>query len=372
MKILFVKKILPAFALALSLLCLASCQGVVYDNIRKEVELESGNIAGDIRAIVRFKDKYYIANGGIYYKDKTWNFYGAWIPTASPMGQVLKLAADKKYLYALVGISAENEKEGTNVGQSRALYYSEDGINWQLIKGLGVNGYILYNSKAIIYTYLLCTNSIKEDNRSAYFVLNDGTAAKTQNKAYRLDGPNVAEMELGTGLNGIDEKPFSTINLVSRSCVWFDGKVYFFNSNASTTNETEKTAPTIFYYGLGSYLRWGGAQKNEVGIMCRDTLQSLGVTADYILVGTNSGITHHPLVSGIPGASVDFITNAAATLSGAYRILALLVVSPELKELQTPIYASQVYAGTGASNSAQFDHVGLWAYYPARGNWNRE
>ena len=366
----FVKKLLPLFVLTLSLTPFISCQDVIFDNIRKEIELEDGRIAGDIRSIVRFKDKYYLANGGIYYKEKSWSSYGLWLPAAAPEGQVLKLAADQKYLYALAGISIENEKAGTNDGYARCVYYSEDGNSWSLVTSLGDAGTIIYNSKAVVNTYMFCTNSIKEENRSAYFVLNGGLVTTSVNKAYRLEGDKVTPLELGTSDAG--KKPFSAINIVSRSCVWYDGDVYFFNSNASTTNETENSLPTMYYYGVGSLLKWGGAKSTEIGIMCKDTLASMGITADYILLGTNSGISHYTLSSGVPQFSVPFVSNAEATLSGAYRVLSILVVNPEQNELQTTIYASQVYTGTGSSNSAQFDHVGLWAYYPSRGSWNRE
>ena len=371
MKLFRVKKALFSFLLVISFACLFSCQQVVLDSIRKEVELESGSIAGDIRSIVKFKDCYYIANGGIYYKHKDWLFYGSWVRGPAPDGHVIKLAADANYLYALVGISAENTKEGKNQGIRRDLYYSEDGISWKFVSEFCDKGSLVYSSKYIVYVYLFCTNTIDPTTRSAYVVLNDGLKGIT-NIAYELDGSRVTKMELG--FEDASTKPFSNGVLVSRSCVYYNGDVYFFNSNASVTNETTLTPATMYYYGSGSYLHWGGEKENKKNpILCETTIQSLGVTADYLLVGTNAGIYHRPLTDKIPGIlSVDFLTNAASTLSPAYTILSILVVYPELPETKTPIYASQVYTGNGSSNSAQFDHVGLWAYYPSRGNWNRE
>lgn len=370
MKFNLFNKIVFACLLALSVLAFCSCQQVVFDNIRKEVELEDGMIAGDIRSIIRFKNRFYIANGGIYYKQTTWNFYGCWIKTFSPVGQVINLAADGKYLYALVGISEENTKEGKNEGVRRDLYCSEDGISWSLVSQFGTKGSIAYNTKYPISIYLFCTNTIDSSNRSAYVVVNDGTKGAV-NKAYKLDGKTVSELELG--VTDASKKPCSNPVLVSRSCVYYNGDVYFFNSTASTTNETNLSPATMYYYGFGTYLRWGGEKVNSVGVSCEAVLQSLAVTADYLLIGTNAGIYHRKFTNKIPSlVSVDFTTNASSTLSAAYTVLSLLVVYPELTELKTPIYASQVYTGNGSSNSAQFDHIGLWAYYPNRGNWNRE
>ena len=380
MKFNFAKKTIGAFVLALSVFLFASCQNVVFDSIRKEVKLEKGNIAGDIRSIVRFKDCFYIANGGIYYKSQESNFYGAWAPSASPMptgqtAQVIKLAADSKYLYALVGNSTENQKEGENVGVSRSVYYSEDGAEWQLVETLGTNGTIPYNSKQIVYTYIFCTNTIDPANRKAYFVLNDRQIGKT-NKAYELNGPDVTELELAPVAPDKNPNagmmPFSSPTLYSQSCVWYDGAVHFFHSTACATNETATKPATMYYYGVGSTLFWDGEKKSETGMACKAGFRSLAFTSDYLIAGTTSGIRHYVLDANVPGTEAPFTTNAGSTLGSAYIINALLVVSPELKELQTPIYATIVYTGNGSSNSAQFDHVGLWAYYPSRGNWNRE
>ena len=366
----FAKKTALACLTGLVVSLFASCQDVVLNNIRREVELEDGNVSGDIRSVVRFKQYYYLANGGILFKQNDSNYYGAWIHSACPGGHVIKLAADKNYLYALVGISQENEKEGTNVGVSRALYYSEDGSNWNLVTGVGTDGVIPIVSKSMVYTYLFCTNAINEENRIAYFITNGGATVPTENKAFQLDGALATELELAT--EDAQTKPCSGTILVSKSCVWYNGKTYFFLSNACATNETTSASATMYYYGSANLLRWGGENENTTGISFSDTISSLAITANYILVGTYSGIKHNVLDDGVPGASAAFANNADATLSSAYRILSLLVVNPELEEEKTAIYASQVYTGNGSSNSAQFDHVGLWAYYPARGNWNRE
>lgn len=369
MKVSFAKKILSLLFLSLSVFYLASCQGVVYDNIRKEVELEAATIGGDIRSIVRFKNNLYFANGGIYVKNKDWNVYGTWIPCPSPVGQVLKLAADKDYLYALVGVTKEDEKEGTNVGLTRVLYYSKDGLVWTIVKGLMGTGAVPYSKSYIINTNLFCTNTINPENRSAYFILNDGTKGIT-NKAYLLSGDTLKELALG--LKNADTKPCSNALMVSRSCIYYKGNVYFFTSNGSVTNETPTSPATMYYYGFGAYLHWAGENVSGTGLLCKDTIQSLGVTSDFILIGTNSGIMRKILVSKIPGATIPFTNNAESTLSAAYQVLSILVANPELPELRSTIYASQVYSGNGSSNSAQFDHIGLWAYYPIRGNWNRE
>lgn len=368
MKLLKAKKIVLASCaavLAVSLAALFSgCQDVIYWNIRKEVTLEDANVKSDIRSIIRFKDQFYCANGNIYRKNNTENSYGKWSKTGAPSGQVLKLAADKDYIYALVGISKDSSKDGENIPVRRELWCSSDGSSWSKVTAVYGSGDIAYSSSS--RTYLFGTNAIKEENRKAYFILIGGAPG---NRAYELSGAtSVGVLDWST--TNADTKPTTS----SQSCV-YDGNgsaVRFFNSTGSCTNESSSGGDaTIYYYGDGSTLRWGGAKTGSVG--AKAGILSLGVTKDYILVGTSSGITHHPLTAeGVPGSRASNMPyNAEATLSAQYNILSILVVNPEKNETETAIYASQNYTGNG-SNSAQFDHICMWAYYPERHEWNRD
>lgn len=366
MKVKTVRKIAFASLLVLGAVLFASCQDVIYSNIRKEVELRSASVQSDVRSIVRYKKDFYVANGNIYHKNSAVNFIGGWAKTLSPNGAVLILAADSNYLYALVGVSRQDENEGENVPVRRELYYSSDGVFWHLVTGVYGFGLIPYNSLGVIETYLFCTNSIAEANRKAYFVLRGGTAGY---RAYELNGPSATLMT--TGLLDADIKPVVNPAAVSRSCVYFDGKVRFFTSTGSCTDETSKgNDATVYYYGNGSSVFYGGAKTGVVG--ARAAVYSMAYTSDYLIVGTTSGISHHLLSEKKPGpSSTTFTTNAESTLSSQYTVLAILVSEPEKTEMGTVIYASQNYTGTG-SNSAQFDHICLWSYYPSTREWNRE
>ena len=366
MKVKSIKKIAFASLLVVGAALFSSCQDVIYSNIRKEVELRSASVPSDIRSIIRYKNELYVANGNIYHKNAALSVAGCWLKTISPAGTVLTLAADSKYIYALVGVSKQDENEGENVPVRRELYYSSDGVFWNFVTGVYGFGLIPYNSLGMIETYLFCTNSIAEANRKAYFVLRGGTAGYV---AYELNGAAATAMTLGA--IDADTKPIVNALAVSRSCVYCDGKVRFFNSLGSCTDETSAGGDaTTYYYGNGSLLCWGGAKAGSIG--AHATVYSIAYTWDYLLVGTTSGISHHSLSSKVPGSSsTNFITNAESTLSSQYTILALLVIQPEKTETEAVIYASQNFTGYGA-NSAQFDHICLWSYYPSAHEWNRE
>lgn len=362
MKLIKAKKLVLASLAAVAVALVSGCQDVIYWNIRKEVTLKDANIKSDIRSIIRFKDQFYCANGNIYRKSNTSNSYGTWSKTGAPSGQVLKLAADKDYIYALVGISKDSSKDGENIPVRRELWCSSDGSSWSKVTAVYGSGDIAYSSSS--RTYLFGTNAIKEENRKAYFILIGGAPG---NRAYELSGAtSVGVLDWST--TNADTKPTTS----SQSCVYDGSAVRFFNSTGSCTNESSSGGDaTIYYYGDGSTLRWGGAKTGSVG--AKAGILSLGVTKDFILVGTSSGITHHPLTAeGVPGSRASNMPyNAEATLSAQYNILSILVVNPEKNETETAIYASQNYTGNG-SNSAQFDHICMWAYYPYRHEWNRD
>ncbi|MEE3411387.1 MAG: hypothetical protein VZQ47_08785 [Treponema sp.] len=365
MKLIKAKKLVLASFAAVAVALVSGCQDVIYWNIRKEVTLKDANIKSDIRSIIRFKDQFYCANGNIYRKSNTSNSYGTWSKTGAPSGQVLKLAADKDYIYALVGISKDSSKDGENIPVRRELWYSSDGSSWSKVTGVYGNGDIAYSSSS--RTYLFGTNAIKEANRSAYFILIGGAPG---NRAYKLNGDSSVEI-LDWSTTNADTKPTTS----SQSCVYDGSAVRFFNSTGSCTNESSAGGDaTIYYYGDGSTLKWGekGSPTLKGSVGAKAGILSLGVTKDYILVGTSSGITHHPLTEGVPGSRASNMPyNAEATLSAQYNILSILVVNPEKNETETAIYASQNYTGNG-SNSAQFDHICMWAYYPERHEWNRD
>ena len=52
--------------------------------------------------------------------------------------------------------------------------------------------------------------------------------------------------------------------------------------------------------------------------------------------------------------------------------MTLLCADPDINEADASLYASVSFRGSGASTSANPKNIGLWSYYPGRGNWNRE
>lgn len=354
-------------------LLFSSCQGVIFSTIRDEVELDDAEVAGDINSIVRYtynsKDYLFLQNGKIWYKDVTTNpttaspYSGQWISEGTPNGYVFKIAADPTYLYALTLTYEDDEDEGENVVSGKYLYYSADnGATWTISSDIKL-------TKSSTVT-LFCTNTPQSAHRSAYINLG-GTV-------YLLNGASATALtSSSSGYYFADGEAIPTAYTTSTnpiSATYFSGSVYFSSHYAMTSNETASTDATYMYYGDDDTIYYGDATTTWTAVDVDDgDIYSIAVTADYFLLGTSDGLIQVTNSSGVPGSStVDFTTNADSTLSSYYEVWCVLAVDPSLAETAGDLYGTTVFTGSSSSTSATFDNVGLWAYYPGRGKWNRE
>lgn len=350
MKKTILKTIIASIALGISALTLTSCQDVIYYYIRKEVALEQGTMPGQILSIIRFGDRLYTSNGKIYSKDAGNSSYGNWSRMPSPGQYIMKLAADENYIYALDGRYEKDTYNGENILKTRNLYASSNGSSWTLVWGDISDR----NKDELV---LFCTNAITAGRRKAYFRLN-GTV-------YELNGTAKPTTGMTLGSDTADTKPTPS----TKCCASLNGTTYFFNSYAAVSDKDEKN---VYFSDNGSirHMMTGGTRGNSVSA---SGVSSIAPTGDSLLIGTTSGIRKYRRnsLTGELGAEAGFNTNADSIFTSQYDIPAMLCVDPDVPENQATIYASMIFTGTG-SNSAQFNHMCLWAYYPSRGNWNRD
>lgn len=112
---------------------------------------------------------------------------------------------------------------------------------------------------------------------------------------------------------------------------------------------------------------------------------SLAVTNDSIILGTGYnrsyssssgsgyGAFRVELTNGVPATETsDFSTNADTVMCNPYHVRALLCATPSKSETEADIYSTMDYIYTESSSGTSISNRGLWAYYPSRGNWNRE
>ena len=296
------KNVCIAVCLAATLALLATaCHDVIFYEIRQEVELTDGQVPGDIRSIVEFKNNLYVENGNIYRKPKNASSYGQWVKLSRDGmggGKVFKLAAGDK-LYALAGHVRSDEDEGENYVNGWGLFCSDDGNSWKPVGG----SYSLSTTGNHLYS-LTDGSSV-----SAYIRNNSGTI-------YSLSGGSV----------GNDGKPYKI-------------KAGDYTASGSAING----------HSVGS------------------TIYSMALAGDHLVVGTASGLKY----INTNNWREETVANSASALSSYYEVHCVFVVDPDKSPWQTDTYASAIFSGT-TSSGASSKNEGLWAYYPGRGNWNRE
>ncbi|MCK9170857.1 MAG: hypothetical protein M0P01_10625 [Treponema sp.] len=355
------------------------CQDVIYAKIMNEVTLDDATISGSINSIVRYSPDYittpsdytdyiFIENGNVYCKKAssvshdTWNkcmngltsvSYDYYNKTFNGM-QIIKLAADSQYLYALGITYEEDEDEGKNIPSAEYLYYY-DGSTWNKVTS------VTTGSTSTSSPTIFCTNTPNPEYRKAYL--------RTSSGVFLLTG----------GTLNTTPTDSSATSACSAIYDYASGTVYFNNNWATGSNATTSTtaSSTVYYYYVDDDVLYYSTDpssftlSSDLGIT---DIISMAVTSNAILLGTNGGGLYKVSnTDGKPGGSTeDFSTNADSALGSPYRILAMLSVDPSDTETGATIYASADFSGTSSSSTGDYDDIGLWSYYASRGNWNRE
>lgn len=401
------------FTVILCSLILTSCFNPVYYEIRKDVKPEAGTISGNILQITRTtvdNQEFLVlyANEGIRYKQKDLSEHGAWKTFDNPPcksvvfdnvsqtydgEQVLNLFSDKNTLYAITAKYKYNTEIGTTNVDYMKVYGTQlhldetdsSGHTWSTNNKWKL---IINDTEKKIFPFAGADSS--SDYQSSEFAIFQTNSPKAEHRKVfiRSGNSNPTYYEL----SGIQQPVTTNVIItgkesnIANSAVYFNGKVLFFESLASTTNETYDSEATRFYFGKNNELYANkSANSKETDKYCdaEHTISSLAVCADAILIGrgrfgndstTTGGITKTSLdESGTPGTSlVSFDTNASFQLSTAYLINCIVNSSPEKSETESSFYSSVSIKGTATSTGASFRNLGLWSYYPSRGNWNRE
>lgn len=180
----------------------------------------------------------------------------------------------------------------------------------------------------------------------------------------------------------------------------YDDNLYYFS--VADFNSKPEDFKKMFKYPRASYRLTDGkkqevkapkeflSEKGEVSGYIKDVSDSnvisIAVTSDSLLLGTGSNRSYNSSASNGSGAvrieigqstgkpikTGSFTTKADNVMRSPYIVRALLAVDPSKKETETSIYSSMDYIYTATSAGTNSTNRGLWAYYPATGEWNRE
>ena len=441
------KKIFLSISIAAAVFGFSGCYDAIFYNIRNEVPLEDGVINGYTNSIVRYQEPdgtefLYLQNGNVYYKQisddtdkkiltKNQN-HDKWTKDSSaPEGisysyfdqefsgtYSCKLASDSNYVYLLGATPEYDESSSRNILKNFKLYcYSKengwksvDAVNTILKKyesTLAEDKYMMDSS-----IQLFCTNTPQNAHRKAYIRIGGGSpyySWMSDKQTYGSDF-TVKDGVMNCGiieLNGTDTDIANVVPLGdgkigtlektgagkdTTSAVYANGKVYFLDYLASSTNETKNKEADYIYLGNGKTLYWfETASVSSVKALdaapvgkstgSADDILSMCVTNDSIILGTyEEGAYRIKTNSGKPETSTsDFTTNADSVMYNPYIVRMLFCTDPSLGETDdgSALYSALQFRYTESSASASYKNVGLWSYYNSeenghRNNWNKE
>ncbi len=380
-----------------------SCFSPVFYEIRKDVKPESATVSGNIPQITRYtlNGEEYIfasANGGLRYKKADNQIHGSWATMAVPFtllnfnydttkmngAQLIGVFANSETLYLIAATFSTEGSEGkTNPSKIEIWASNTPDIadSWsQINKDSSIDYFpFLYDSVNEVYKAnynVFQTNTPKKVNRHAYicsYIKNeDGTSGAY--KCFELSGTSIQPVSISK------PEDAEAGNRVY-SAAYFKGEVRFFTSKAVVTDETNSSDAKNIYYADGDGLYYYSSASAAYVKACSTgtVISTLATTKDSIIIGlgnllslsTDAGGIKRVLRAedGTPGsATVSFETNADFQISTAYNVLSLLNTTPEKEEKDSILYASITFSGYDGI----YDNIGIWSYYPTRGNWNRE
>ncbi|AEE16066.1 hypothetical protein [Treponema brennaborense] len=213
-----VRTLLPVLLILITITAISGCQQeTIFSQIEDETELEDAVIKGSVFSIVAFKDKIYATDGRIYAKAK--NVLRGWAEVTSPSGNIIKLAANSTYLYAL---NSESE-----------LFYSDDAADWTEIDDwsgtLGSITTIFSDNNGNAYV----KGKAKGNDTESFFTLSEATIAATtavtshvveagntaDSKTYTLDGSKKTVSD-GTNTTTLDAEVYSLTYSPKADCLY--------------------------------------------------------------------------------------------------------------------------------------------------------
>ncbi len=392
-----------------SLLILTGCQDPIFEAIRQDVKPEDPTVSGNVGSITRYtagnqEFLFLAADNGLRYKHKDNSSHGAWnsysIPfslhsydfnTSSHSGeQIISVLANSTTLYIISAVYSHTSAEGLSYPSNIKLYGKNITANGTSISSEGDWTLITENNNSL-FPITINENNYYESNFEAFQTNAPMNAHRkafiraydSENKVYHyyeLNGLSAPSEFSLTASTIIDAEPSTDSGYVpvARSAVYFDGGIKYFTSSVATTNETYTSEASHYYYtNRNNKLYYSNGNGSPLNLAANSSyaISALATCADSILIGYGNisngsagGIDRATLTNGEPVKLAPFSTNAQFQITRDYIVLTLLNASPEKTETESNLYAAITFSGS----SLNFNNIGLWSYYPGRGNWNRE
>lgn len=383
------------------LMIFSSCFDPIFYEVRRDVAPESATVSGNIGQITRFTmngDEYLFlsADGGLRYKKADNKTHGSWATMSVPFSlssfdfdntgfngkQLIGVFANSDTLYLVAAPYKTTGSEGTTNPTTLDIWASQTPdvlSSWVHLNAEECSPYLYNSTKEVYYSdfAFFQTNAPQKEHRHAYICTKDATSGSyIYFKLVGTKDPSENPVTISKVEDGnIDSRVYSA--------AWFNDEVKYFNSKTVTTDETKNSEANYIFYADGYTLKYKTKDNYssdwEKSCTAGTVISALAVTNDSILIGMGDltsttsdagGITRVLRDSeGKPlDTTSDFTTNADFQITSIYKVLTLLNATPDKTEEESALYASITFS----SYSGLHDNIGLWSYYPARGNWNRE
>lgn len=406
----------------LTTLIFTGCTDSVYYNVNNDVPPLVPTMSGTIRAITRYTvggKEFLVATteDGIKYKSADGRDYNQWKDYKLPnieihhydyygagnhVGhQLLVTHADINTLYLVTVEYTDDDEEGITAPSKINIFakqvtlkdettWSEDG-EWTSIldndSGITYTPFYKDSSSYLSAFAIFSTNAVQPAHRKVFLRSGDVNSTVTEQQTpvyYSISG-----LGAPVALSSVSPVDYSNTEKNNAcSAVYFNNEVLFFNSPAVTTNETASSNATMLYYEYDKYIFYKKAGASEFTksavAIGKSPASVLSTCKDALIIGradfstssnsSTGGVVKFQLNEDGTLASElgTFTTNIETQLQNAYFILTFLNVDPSQAEADCALYSSIDFVGTGSSSAVKFKEVGLWSYYPERGNWNRE
>ena len=420
-----IKQNILSILLTVTALAFSSCYSPIYYGIMNDVAPEKATVSGNISTIARglVDGEEYLflnGNGGLMYKALSSAKHGEWtsykeLPFdlhhynyyfTSKDGhegqQVLRVITDQNNIY-LLSVKYETDTEDGIVLPEQFFLWTRP-LNgfiqgkkdaWtNLAQGEGAKAFPTKKNteEGSFETYfnLVYTNSPKPEHRKAFIRSTDpNTKADTY---YALNGSAALTKDDSIGASNYIATDTDKKNTRVNSVFYIGDTLYYSDSQVVCTNESLNTPAS--YACLSSsdtnynstkklYLFEGDPSAMSLLVEAKSAIASLAITADSVIIGEGSYNASYTSNGGIQRIELDssskpkketakFTNNAEYQFTSAYIVMSLLCADPSKTEAQSSLYATITYRGAGTSSSATPANIGLWSYYPLRGNWNRE
>ena len=346
----------------ISPLLICGCHDNIYWMIEQEVRREEG-ISGDVRAIIPFKGNLYCANNHLYKKTispstSTGSFNGQWQKVSTGLKNIITIAADDTYMYCYTIEWQESSSDSVNVAGARTLYMSTDGSSWTPIDLISVTGSTTTSYAMTIFDNQVGNGSLTSSSvRVAYARIKKSSGDYA---IYKLNGGTLSAATPSSVVSGSATEAVKAVHAGS-------GDV-FSNYSALAAN-----AHYIYYSKDSSSLWYGTGSGTDSSVdLGGGKIYSIACTANYLILGTSSGIARVAIDSnGVPASSLSSFSNNAQTMVTSMCPL-IYVTDSSINEGSGDEYAAMTISGYISSSPDTFKEVGLYAYYPGRGVWNRD